>query len=293
MADLEDTRARRALIVELVRTRHVATQGDLRDLLRAKGHDVTQATLSRDLAKLRRAPGRRCRTAARPTRSTASRRAPATSRRSSRRWRRSCSGIREGAAIVVVHTRPGAAPGGRRAARSGAARQHHRLDRRRRHDLRGAGAPGDHRDAGQDAAPAAAPRSSVAVIRLAAQDPEAAVELLEDEDADQPVRDGQPAERDQPACAAAERARRGRRRRRSRTRPGRRRRAAARRRGCRCANAWLVSGVAALVERVEVRAVGQRGEQARPRPWPRARRACSTAAAASGTRPRRRPGTPP
>ena len=53
MADLEDTRARRALIVELVRTRHVATQGDLRDLLRAKGHDVTQATLSRDLAKLR------------------------------------------------------------------------------------------------------------------------------------------------------------------------------------------------------------------------------------------------
>ena len=52
MADLDDTRARRALIVELVRTRHIATQGDLRDLLRARGHDVTQATLSRDLAKL-------------------------------------------------------------------------------------------------------------------------------------------------------------------------------------------------------------------------------------------------
>ncbi|HEX4423427.1 MAG TPA: hypothetical protein VH165_36210, partial [Kofleriaceae bacterium] len=52
MADLEDTRARRALIVELVRARHVATQADLRDLLHARGHEVTQATLSRDLAKL-------------------------------------------------------------------------------------------------------------------------------------------------------------------------------------------------------------------------------------------------
>ena len=52
MADLEETRARRALIVELVRTRHVTTQGDLRDLLRAKGHDVTQATLSRDIKEI-------------------------------------------------------------------------------------------------------------------------------------------------------------------------------------------------------------------------------------------------
>ena len=52
MPDLDETRTRRALIVELVRTRHIATQSDLRDLLRARGHDVTQATLSRDLAKL-------------------------------------------------------------------------------------------------------------------------------------------------------------------------------------------------------------------------------------------------
>src|SRR5215831_7276050 len=45
---------------------------------------------------------------------------------------------------------------------------------------------------------------SVTVIRLAAQDHEAAVELLEHEDANQAVRDGEPAERDQPAGLAAE-----------------------------------------------------------------------------------------
>jgi transcriptional regulator of arginine metabolism len=109
MADLEDTRARRALIVELVRTRHVATQGDLRDLLRARGHDVTQATLSRDLGKLR---ARRvslpsggtayeidsfpARTGGEPTELAA--------------MAQLVLGIREGAAIVVIHTRPGAAP---------------------------------------------------------------------------------------------------------------------------------------------------------------------------------------
>jgi transcriptional regulator of arginine metabolism len=108
MADLEDTRARRALIVELVRTRHIATQGDLRDLLRARGHDVTQATLSRDLAKLgaRRVAlpgggtayevdGFSARTGDAPSQLAAM--APLV------------LGIREGAAIVVIHTRPGAA----------------------------------------------------------------------------------------------------------------------------------------------------------------------------------------
>jgi transcriptional regulator of arginine metabolism len=108
MADLEDTRARRALIIELVRTRHIATQGDLRDLLRARGHDVTQATLSRDLAKLgaRRVAlpgggtayevdGFTARTGGEPSQFAA--------------MAQLVLGIREGAAIVVIHTRPGAA----------------------------------------------------------------------------------------------------------------------------------------------------------------------------------------
>ena len=109
MADLEDTRARRALIIELVRTRHVATQGDLRDLLRAKGHDVTQATLSRDLAKLG------ARRVSLPSGGTAYeidsvpvRTAGAPSQLAA--MSQLVLGIREGAAIVVIHTRPGAAP---------------------------------------------------------------------------------------------------------------------------------------------------------------------------------------
>jgi transcriptional regulator of arginine metabolism len=54
-----DTRARRAEIRALIGSRPVATQEELRELLAAKGHAVTQATLSRDLAKLgaRRAAG--------------------------------------------------------------------------------------------------------------------------------------------------------------------------------------------------------------------------------------------
>ncbi len=48
----EATRARRTEIRELVGSRPVATQEDLRALLADRGHDVTQATLSRDLAQL-------------------------------------------------------------------------------------------------------------------------------------------------------------------------------------------------------------------------------------------------
>ena len=107
MADLEDTRARRALIVELVRTRHVTTQGDLRDLLRAKGHDVTQATLSRDLAKLR------ARRVSLPNGGTAYEIEGFAARDEEGSQLSAMAslvlGIREGAAIVVVHTRPGAA----------------------------------------------------------------------------------------------------------------------------------------------------------------------------------------
>jgi transcriptional regulator of arginine metabolism len=108
MADLEDTRARRALIIELVRTRHVATQGDLRDLLRARGHDVTQATLSRDLAKLR------ARRVSLPSGGTAYEIDSFPARASGEPTEIAAMaalviGIREGAAIVVIHTRPGAA----------------------------------------------------------------------------------------------------------------------------------------------------------------------------------------
>ena len=106
MADLDDTRARRALIVELVRTRHIATQADLRDLLRARGHDVTQATLSRDLAKLG------ARRVALPGGGTAYEVEGFTARTGEPQLAAMAQlvlGIREGAAIVVIHTRPGAA----------------------------------------------------------------------------------------------------------------------------------------------------------------------------------------
>jgi transcriptional regulator of arginine metabolism len=108
MADLEDTRARRALIVELIRTRHVATQAELRDLLRSRGHDVTQATLSRDLAKLR------ARRTSSPGGGTAYEIEGFSARDGGELSQLTAMaslvlGIREGAAIVVIHTRPGAA----------------------------------------------------------------------------------------------------------------------------------------------------------------------------------------
>ncbi len=47
-----EARDRRKLIRELLVARPIATQGDLRTVLAERGHDVTQATLSRDLAHL-------------------------------------------------------------------------------------------------------------------------------------------------------------------------------------------------------------------------------------------------
>ena len=46
------TRERRNDIRALITSRQVATQEELRSLLADRGHDVTQATLSRDLANL-------------------------------------------------------------------------------------------------------------------------------------------------------------------------------------------------------------------------------------------------
>jgi transcriptional regulator of arginine metabolism len=48
----EDPVARREAIRRLIRSRKVATQEDLRELVAAEGFDVTQATLSRDLARI-------------------------------------------------------------------------------------------------------------------------------------------------------------------------------------------------------------------------------------------------
>jgi transcriptional regulator of arginine metabolism len=54
-ADSEDrsTDERRNLIQDLIRNHRVSTQDELRSLLKAKGFEVTQATLSRDLARLK------------------------------------------------------------------------------------------------------------------------------------------------------------------------------------------------------------------------------------------------
>lgn len=46
------TQDRRAVIRSLIAMRQVSTQEDLRNLLAERGHDVTQATLSRDLAQI-------------------------------------------------------------------------------------------------------------------------------------------------------------------------------------------------------------------------------------------------
>jgi transcriptional regulator of arginine metabolism len=96
------TQARRAAITELVRARRVATQGELQRLLRARGIAATQATLSRDLAQLgaRRAPLPDGGTAyevdgAPPAHPGA--------------MAELVVGIRDAAALVVVHTLPGAA----------------------------------------------------------------------------------------------------------------------------------------------------------------------------------------
>ena len=53
MADMATHRARREMIRQLLRTQWVTTQESLGALLKREGIDVTQATLSRDLAKMK------------------------------------------------------------------------------------------------------------------------------------------------------------------------------------------------------------------------------------------------
>lgn len=108
MTDSADTRARRAAIVELIRTRNVATQAELRGLLSARGFDVTQATLSRDLAKLH------ARRASLPDGGTAYELEGFAARSGAEPAQLAAMadlvvGVRDGASMVVVHTRPGVA----------------------------------------------------------------------------------------------------------------------------------------------------------------------------------------
>jgi transcriptional regulator of arginine metabolism len=90
-------RARRDEVRALIASRSIATQEELRELLGARGHAVTQATLSRDLAKLgaRRAAGGAYELADAPPRS------PVVGDL--------IRGVDDNGSLVVIHTSAGAA----------------------------------------------------------------------------------------------------------------------------------------------------------------------------------------
>ena len=96
------TQARRAAIVELVRAHRVATQGELQRRLRERGIAATQATLSRDLAQLG------ARRAALPD-GGAAYEVDGLPEAGGGAMARLVVGVRDAAALVVVHTVPGAA----------------------------------------------------------------------------------------------------------------------------------------------------------------------------------------
>lgn len=100
-------RARREAIRRLIRTRIVSTQEELRALLAEEGFEVTQATLSRDLARLG------ARRVALPTGGTAYELdglEPTDPEEALRAVAASVLLVDETDALVVVHTPPGAAP---------------------------------------------------------------------------------------------------------------------------------------------------------------------------------------
>jgi transcriptional regulator of arginine metabolism len=106
MGDSASHRARRERIQRLLRSHEVATQEELGELLRREGLSVTQATLSRDLAKLQ---------ARRVTRRDGGTvyelpDAPARTEGPLRQARALVTTVDEGDAMVVVHTLPGGAP---------------------------------------------------------------------------------------------------------------------------------------------------------------------------------------
>jgi transcriptional regulator of arginine metabolism len=123
MSDLQ-TKPRRAAIAQILRERPVGTQEELRELVLSRGYDVTQATLSRDLQKLRArrvslpdggsmyelgSPALSSRVTV-DGGSAASRLSPVTRFVTPDGVRDLVVGIRDGEAMVVMHTRPGAAP---------------------------------------------------------------------------------------------------------------------------------------------------------------------------------------
>lgn len=99
MNDRHRTRARRAAIRELITGRPIATQEELRALLAARGHAVTQATLSRDLAQL----------GARKPAGGAYELAGAPAPRGPEAWAALVTAIDENGALVVARTSSGAA----------------------------------------------------------------------------------------------------------------------------------------------------------------------------------------
>lgn len=92
--------ARRKHIRELIASRAIATQAELQALLAGRGIDVTQATLSRDLAQLG------ARRAAQPGGGTAYELPEATV---TLRLPDLVQSIDDNGTIVVIHTAPGAA----------------------------------------------------------------------------------------------------------------------------------------------------------------------------------------
>ena len=95
------TRERRAEIRQLITSRPIATQEELRTLLADRGHEVTQATLSRDLAQLG------ARRAAQPGGGTCYELGDAP--RAAPLLRDLVRTIDDNGTLVVVHTSPGAA----------------------------------------------------------------------------------------------------------------------------------------------------------------------------------------
>jgi len=108
MREEQTTEGRREAIRRLIRGRKVATQEDLRSLLAGQGFEVTQATLSRDLARLgaRRAPATEGGTVYElPLEGGAT-----TPSGLLEALDPLVRGVRDNGALVVVHTTPGAAP---------------------------------------------------------------------------------------------------------------------------------------------------------------------------------------
>jgi transcriptional regulator of arginine metabolism len=100
---MSSAQARRDAIARILRAQRVSTQEELLRLVRAEGFDVTQATLSRDLARLG------ARRASSPEGGTYEL-GPEDPRESLSALRGLVSNVSSNGALVVVRTQPGLAP---------------------------------------------------------------------------------------------------------------------------------------------------------------------------------------